>query len=68
MPKKLYFIETFDSEFNGRKYSISTFVDYQTERIYRGVGLDTSNLKANTEYTCTIEYSKNKFRVVKVSQ
>lgn len=65
MKLKLIFIDSFDSEFKGKNYTIYRFVDPTSLSIITG-----NNLAGKYEpyklYECMIEFKNNKFKVTSV--
>lgn len=67
--KPLLFVETFESEFKGNKYSISMFVDTQSLTLLSATDIKTDfELKEGTCYNCVIEPKGSKFKVIQVKE
>lgn len=66
MQFNLFFLDSFDSEFKGKTYTIYRFLDVQSLQIISG-----TNLKGDFEqyklYKCRIEWNHNKLKVVGAS-
>lgn len=65
MKIKLYYLGSFESEFQNKKYKVSRFLDLNSLTIIYGSNLDV-NLKDNTIVDCIINIKRNKLVVEKV--
>lgn len=65
MKIKLYYLGSFESEFQNQKYKVSRFIDPNSLTIIYGTNLDVI-LKDNTIVECIIGIKRNKLVVEKV--
>lgn len=63
MKLKLIYLDSFETEFKGEKYSIYRFLDPNSLNVLSGTNLNLSFIQYKT-YECTIEYRNNKLKVV----
>lgn len=66
LERTLLFVETFDSEFKGRKYVISKFLDTDNLTFINGTNLSVKGLERGKAYKCVIEPKGNKLVVTDV--
>lgn len=63
LKKRLIFLESFESDFKGKKYVISRFVDVDTFTIFSGSNLNKDDLKVGSYYVCNLELKGSKLIV-----
>lgn len=69
MKVKLAFLESFDSEFQGKNYKIYQFVHPVTLDLLNAVNIESNvKLMPNEIYICTIERKNNKWRVTDIAK
>lgn len=60
-------VDLFESEFKGKKYTISRFYNPLNSHIYTGSNVkDIIEQDIGTEFTCYLEYKNNKMKVIEV--
>lgn len=65
LERNLLYLESFNSEFKGKKYKISRFVDVQTLQMFSGTNLKNELVKGNV-YKCMLEPKSTKLTVASV--
>ena len=63
----LFFLDSFESEFKGKKYEIYRFLDIQSLQIISGTDLK-GVFKQYELYKCRVEWKNKKLKVVGVQQ
>ena len=67
MEMKLLFLDTFESEFKGKKYCVYRFLDPTSLNVISGTDLNLSFVQYQI-YKCKLEWRNNKLKVIEVIQ
>lgn len=66
MNRDMLYVNYFESEFKGSKYSIYCFVDLINLQTYYYTSSEKLKLSKYSKYSCTLEYKNNKIKISNV--